>query len=408
MKRVLVLGAGFAGLWSAVGAQRKLRELGADQAVRVTLVNREPFHNIRVRNYEADLSDVCVPLNRVLEPIGVETIVGEVTEIHTPNHAVTVRTGGAGVDQLNYDRLVIALGSEVAKPPIPGLDAFGFDVDTFRAAKKLEDHLMALPSKTSVGRSTVVVVGAGATGIEVATELPARLAAIFPEGEPCKVIVVDRSANVAPDMGEEARQVIDRALTQLGIRKISGATVAAIEEDKVSLSTGAVIPASTVIWCAGMRASPLARTLGVTCDMLGRIAVDEFMRALDLTDVFAAGDIANAKINAEHGSVMSCQHGRPMGRFAGHNAVADLLDLPMLPLRIDVYSTCVDLGPAGAVYTRGINRKLLASGAAAKETKNTINKVRIYPPRTGRAADILAAAAPIVQAVPAVGALTPA
>ena len=81
MKRVLVLGAGFAGLWSAVGAQRKLREVGADQAVRVTMVNREPFHNIRVRNYEADLSDVCVPLNRVLEPIGVETIVGEVTEI---------------------------------------------------------------------------------------------------------------------------------------------------------------------------------------------------------------------------------------------------------------------------------------------------------------------------------------
>ncbi|MBX9824855.1 MAG: FAD-dependent oxidoreductase [Xanthobacteraceae bacterium] len=407
MKRILVLGAGFAGLWSAVGAQKKLRELGVGQAVQVTMVNREPFHNIRVRNYEADLSDVCVPLNRVLEPIGVETIVGEVTEIDPSDHAVTVRTG-AGVDRLNYDRLVIALGSEVAKPPVPGLDAFGFDVDTFRAAKKLEDHLMALPSKTSAGRSTVVVVGAGATGIEVAAELPARLAAIFPEGEPCKVILIDRSPDVAPDMGEEARQVIDRALTQLGIQKMAGATVKTIEEDKVRLSNGAVIPTSTVIWCAGMRASPLAGMLGVKCDMLGRLSVDEFMRASDLTDVFAAGDIANAKINAEHGSVMSCQHGRPMGRFAGHNVVADLLQLPMLPLRIDVYSTCVDLGPAGAVYTRGIIRKLLASGAAAKETKNTINRIRIYPPRTGRAADILAAAAPIVQPVPAVGALTPA
>ncbi|MBX9829781.1 MAG: FAD-dependent oxidoreductase [Xanthobacteraceae bacterium] len=144
-------------------------------------------------------------MNRVLEPVGVETIVGEVTEISPSNHAVTVRTG-AGVDHLNYDRLVIALGSEVAKPSIPGLDAFGFDVDTFRAAKKLEDHLPALPSKTDVGRSSVVMVGAGATGIEVATELPARLAAIFPEGEPCKVIVVDRSPDVAPDMGEEARR----------------------------------------------------------------------------------------------------------------------------------------------------------------------------------------------------------
>src|SRR5262245_19602838 len=218
MKRILVLGAGFAGLWSAVGAQKKLRELGADQDVQVTMVNRESFHNIRVRNYEADLSDGCVPLNRVLDPIGVETIVGEVTAIDTPNHAVTVRTP-AGVDRLNYDRLVIALGSEVAKPPVPGLDAFGFDVDTFSAAKKLEDHLLALPSMTGVGRSSVVVVGAGATVIEVATELPARLAAIFPEGEPCQVFLVDRSPDVAPDMGEDARQVIDHALTQLGIRK---------------------------------------------------------------------------------------------------------------------------------------------------------------------------------------------
>jgi NADH:ubiquinone reductase (H+-translocating) len=407
MKRIVVLGAGFAGLWSAVGAQRTLRELGDGQAVQVTMVNREPFHNIRVRNYEADLSDVCVPLSHVLDPIGVETIVGEVTGISTSNRAVTVRTG-AGVDHLNYDRLVIALGSEVAKPSIPGLDAFGFDVDTFRAAKKLEDHLMALPSKTSVGRSSVVVVGAGATGIEVATELPARLAAIFPEGEPYKVILVDRSPEIAPDMGEEARQVIERALTELGVHKITGATIETIEEDKVRVSNGSVIPTSTVIWCAGMRASPLAGTLGAKCDVLGRLAVDEFMRASDLTDVFAAGDIANAKINAEHGSVMSCQHGRPMGRFAGYNVVADLLKLPMLPLRIDVYSTCVDLGPAGAVYTRGINRKLVASGAAAKETKNTINRVRIYPPRTGRAADILAAATPIVQQAPVVDALAPA
>jgi NADH dehydrogenase len=407
MKRILVLGAGFAGLWSAVGAQKKLRELGADRDIQVTMVNREPFHNIRVRNYEADLSDVCVPLNRVLEPIGVETIVGEVAEIGTSGHAVTIRTG-AGIEHLNYDRLVIALGSEVAKPSIPGLDAFGFDVDTFRAARKLEDHLMALPARTGAGRSSVVVVGAGATGIEVATELPARLAAIFPDGEPCKVFVVDRSADVAPDMGEEARQVIDRALTQLGIHKITGVTIKAIEEDKVYLSNGAVIPASTVIWCAGMRASPLARTLGVKCDTLGRLGVDEFMRASDLEDVFAAGDIANARISKEHGSIMSCQHGRPMGRFAGHNVVADFLKLPMLPLHIDAYITCVDLGPAGAVHTRGIDRKLLASGAAAKETKNTINKVRIYPPRTGRAADILAAAAPIVQALPAVDAPAPA
>jgi NADH dehydrogenase len=89
-----------------------------------------------------------------------------------------------------------------------------------------------------------------------------------------------------------------------------------------------------------------------------------------------------------------------MGRFAGNNVVADLLGQPMLPLQIDWYVTVLDLGAWGALQTIGWDRQLYSSGAAAKVTKQLINRQRIYPPRNGVRADILAAAAPTVQQPP--------
>jgi NADH dehydrogenase len=105
----------------------------------------------------------------------------------------------------------------------------------------------------------------------------------------------------------------------------------------------------------------------------------------------------------QHLSVMSCQHGRPMGRYAGYNVVSDLLGEPMLALRIPWYVTVLDLGPAGALYTEGWDRQVAAHGAQAKATKRVINTERIYPPLDGDRAKILAAAAPELQARPALG-----
>ena len=116
--------------------------------------------------------------------------------------------------------------------------------------------------------------------------------------------------------------------------------------------------------------------------------------------MYAAGDIATAMLTDEHTSVMSCQHARPMGRFACHNAVSDLLDEKQLALRIPDYSTCLDLGPEGAVQTQGWDRLVFETGAKAKQTKKIINCVRIYPPASGDRREIFAAAAPVVQAAP--------
>ena len=95
-----------------------------------------------------------------------------------------------------------------------------------------------------------------------------------------------------------------------------------------------------------------------------------------------------------------------MGRFAGYNVVCDLLGEPTLPLAIDWYTTIVDLGPWGAVYTEGWDRRVVAQRAAAKRTKETINRQRIYPPLSRDRREILAAAAPAVRR-PAYTALRP-
>jgi NADH dehydrogenase len=388
VSEVVVLGSGFAGLWAALGAARRLDELGVDD-VGITMLSSQPYHDIRVRNYEADLTPCRIPLGEVLDPAGVRHITADVTAIDPASRTVT-----SSVGTHTYDRLVLALGSQVVKPDIPGLHEFGFDVDTYDGATRLQRHLAALPSS-----STVVIVGAGLTGIETACELPARLTAVFPDTAP-QVILVDRNPHVGSDMGASARPVIEAALDTLGVQTRLGVGVTAVDANAVTLSTGEVLPASTVVWCAGMRANPLTADLGVPRDRLGRLPVDDYLRVIGVADVFAAGDVASARMDDAHLSVMSCQHGRPMGRFAGYNVISDLLDEPMLSLRIPWYVTVLDLGPTGAVYTEGWDRQVVASGAEAKATKVTINGQRIYPPLNGDREAILAAAAPTLQGRP--------
>ncbi len=402
MTGVIVVGSGFAGLWAALGAARRLDELGVPAgAVDITVLSAKPFHDIRVRNYEEDLSACRIPLGGLLDPVGVAHVATEVTTIDTDARTVSTASGTA----YGYDRLVLAAGSRVVKPAVPGLREFGFDVDTYDGAVRLQHHLERLAD--APGRplppaaATVVVVGAGLTGIEAASELPTRLRALFTRnGVVPRVVLVDHNPLVGSDMGAAARPVIEQALSDNGVETRTGVSVADVSEDGVSLSSGERLAAATVVWCAGMRASTLTEQIPVARDRLGRVPVDDHLRVIGVPSMFAAGDVAVARMDDDHLSVMSCQHGRPMGRYAGYNVISDLLGEPLLTLRIPWYVTVLDLGPAGAVYTEGWDRTVVARGARAKVTKQTINTRRIYPPLTRDRADLLAAAAPELQARP--------
>lgn len=129
-----------------------------------------------------------------------------------------------------------------------------------------------------------------------------------------------------------------------------------------------------------MAASPLTAQVPGERDRLGRLSVDEHLRVIGVADVYAAGDTALAPAEDGHTTTQSCQHALPMGQFAGHNVAADLLGSALLPFTPDPYTTCLDLGAAGAVFTEGWDRKIALTGPEAKALKRNINAVWIYPP----------------------------
>jgi NADH:ubiquinone reductase (H+-translocating) len=378
---VLVLGGGFAGVWAAAGAMRVRREArAANSEVRVTLVDGGDDMVIRPRLYEAAPEQMRVPLDRVLGPIGVRRIAATVTGIDTTAHLVTAVDRAGAPLTVSYDRLVLATGSRAIRPRIAGAEHL-FEVDTLPHAAVLDAHLHRLPGlPPAAGRYTAVVIGAGFTGLELATELVGRLRAIA--GPPAKphVILIERADVVGPELGEGPRPLIADALTQLGVELRLGVTADRVTQHGVRLSDGSQIAACTTVWTAGMNASRLTSCIPGERDRLGRLQVDEYLRVVGVPDVYAAGDTAAPLAEENHPVMQSCQHAVPQGKFAGHNVAAELLGLPMARFEPDPYVTCLDLGGAGAVLTSGWDRTVVQTGPEAKELKRNINAVWIYPP----------------------------
>jgi NADH dehydrogenase len=403
MQRIIVIGSGFAGLWAAVGAAR-LRALHPAADLEILMLSRVAYHGIRVRYYEADLAATTVPLERLLPSIDVAFRIGEVTGIDPVARIVRFTADRGGAEALGFDRLVLAAGSAVVRPLVPGGGPV-FDVDSFEAAQHLDRHLGRIAAATPAdggddGRFTALVIGGGFTGIEVAAELIGRLAALaVPAGGRARVFLVDHGT-IAGSLGPAPQPVITAALAELGVECRPATGVDRIEAAAVTLSSGERIACRTVVAAAGMRASRLGRSLSADLDRLGRIAVDRQLRVIGHPACFAAGDVARTLVDDRHLSVMSCQHARPQGRIAGYNVAADLLGLPLLDYRQEAYVTVLDVGAWGAVYMQGWDRRVVAEGPAAKATKQEINHRRIYPPADGGAEALLAAAAPIIQAVP--------
>lgn len=130
-----------------------------------------------------------------------------------------------------------------------------------------------------------------------------------------------------------------------------------------------------------MRAAPLTAPITGERDNFGRLIVDRNLRVTGVAGVFATGDAAKAACDDEGNfALMSCQHATRMGAFAGNNAAAELLGVPTTPYHQKPYVTCLDLGAAGAIFTRGWERAVELVGLEAKKLKTEINTGWIYPP----------------------------
>lgn len=395
-QQILVIGAGFGGMWAALSATR-LFDIHGHGDVEVTVLAPQAELRVRPRFYEPNAHQLATPLGELFDSVGVNFIKGAAERINVAQKQVGYLDASGTHQVCRYDKLVLATGSRLAAPNMPGVAQYAFDVDQIEQAVRLENHLKSLAAlPDSVGRNTVVVAGGGFTGIETATEMPARLRTLLGDDADIEVIIVDRGAKVGASMGAEISQSIAHACEQLGVKWRLKSSVVAVDENGVTLDDGQRIAAKTVIWTTGVRASSLTEQIPAERDALGRLHVDAHLQVIGQPDIFATGDVAYAATDdlGNH-ALMTCQHAIVLGRHAGNNVAAQMLGVAATPYRQPKYVTCLDLGAWGAVYTEGWDRQVKLTGQEGKSLKTQINTVWIYPPAANREA-AWAAADPLI------------
>ncbi|MBB5502225.1 NAD(P)/FAD-dependent oxidoreductase [Paraburkholderia sp. MM5384-R2] len=385
-QKILIVGAGFAGVWGALGAARVLDGAGVRNSdVEITLISPKPELQIRPRLYESEPQQMAAPLRPLLDAVGVNFLEGSVEQISVHDKTVSVVSANGSTRSFAYDRLLLTSGSRLNRPPVPGLTEYAFSVDRIEDAVALDNHFAELTKlPDSPARNTVAVVGCGFTGIEVATELPKRMRGLFGADAAVRVVVIGSQGDIGPDLGPNPRPYVSEAFESLGVEAMLGSGVVSVDADGVRTASGTHIEAMTVIWAGGMRASSLAAQVSSRIDPLGRVEVTPDLRVAEAPDVFVAGDVARARCDDEHYALMSCQHAIVMGQFGGHNVAADLIGVPTLEYRQPFYATCLDLGEWGAVYSEAWDRQIKLTHAEGKTRKQMINTQWIYPPAPNR------------------------
>ncbi len=398
-KQILIVGSGFAGMWAAVSAARLADVTGRDD-LQISVLAPRPELRIRPRFYEEQVAGFAAPLSELFTELNIHFIAGSAERIDAKQKSVWYRDSQGNVTQAAYDRLIVATGSQTRRPAIAGLAEFAFDIDQLESAQIFENHLDSLALRPSTPeRNTLVVCGGGFTGIELATELPARLRARFGENTQTKIIVVERGAVIGGRYSEELRNTIEEASNELGVEWRLNSEIKAIDATGVTLKNGERIAAATVVWTAGVEAHPLSQQIAGERDGQGRLIVNESLQVPAHPEVYATGDMAHARTDdLGNTALMTCQHAIQLGKFAGHNAAASLLDVAPYPYRQVNYVTCLDLGGWGAVYSEGWDQKVKCVRDEAKKIKIAITNELIYPPAADRAM-AFAAADPLAKFV---------
>lgn len=385
-KQLLIVGSGFAGMWAAVSAAR-VAELSGSDDLQIAVLAPAAELRVRPRFYEENVAGLRAPLSDLYAELDVEFIAGHAERIDTTEKTVWYRAQDGGTSLRNYDRVILATGSQIRRPAINGLAEYAFDIDQMESAQIFEKHLDELVNQpASLARNTVVVCGGGFTGIELATELPARLRARLGDDTQTRVIVVERGDKIGGRFSEALSQVIAEASIGLGVEWRLNSEVESIDATGVTLKGGEHIESSTVVWTAGVEAHPLTQQIRAERDAQGRLRVNDLLQIPALPDVYATGDTAHAKTDElGNTALMTCQHAIQLGKFAGHNAAASLLNATPHPYRQVNYVTCLDLGGWGAVYTEGWEQAVKSVREEAKKIKIAITNELIYPPAANRA-----------------------
>jgi NADH:ubiquinone reductase (H+-translocating) len=297
--RVLILGGGFGG----VGAARELK----DAAVDVTVVDRHDYHTFQPLLYQVatDLLETTAcghPLRDLFHDQPNATVhEATVTSVDLDNREVSF----AEMPPLGYDYLVVALGAGVNFFGVDGAAEHALPMYTLPDAVRLRDRVLERwteadrdPSLIDDGVLNVVVVGGGPTGIETAGALAELYRSNFAEDYPsipqdkARIILVEAGPALLSMFAPSIRSYTKKALEKRGVEVMLGEVVSSIEPTRVTLKSGTVLDAHTLVWGAGLQASPLGAGLGVGLERGNRVPTEPDLSLTGRPEVFVVGDIA--------------------------------------------------------------------------------------------------------------------
>ncbi|MEX2504987.1 MAG: NAD(P)/FAD-dependent oxidoreductase [Egicoccus sp.] len=304
-EHVVVIGGGFGGLRLA----RALSTRAARRSsVRVTLVDRHNHHTFQPLLYQVATAglqpqDIGISLRAVLRRRGVDLRMGEVVDVDPFRRTVHLADGG----WLAYDRLVLAVGAIADDFGVPGVAEHAYGLKTLADATTLRNAVLRRFEAASAARATsgpstpgltFLVAGGGPTGVELAGALAELVDLVVRRDHPDLDLSTVRIVLVEPRdrllgtfsvaSGEHAREQLERR----GVEVRLGVGVARAAADHVELTDGEIVATQTLVWAAGVAASPLAAVLGAPLTTGRRVAVDEHLRVVGCGDVYAIGDVA--------------------------------------------------------------------------------------------------------------------
>ena len=361
--RIIVLGAGYAG---AGAAGRLAHHLHPDD-VHITLVNADPdfVERMRLHQVAAGRPPRRHGLAKMFAGTGVHLKIARVSGLDPERRTVAV-VGQDGLERLEYDTLLDALGSTIADHGVPGVREHAFHVAERPAAERLRRRLDTLASG---GR--VLLVGGNLTAIETATQIAqshSRLrVTLATTGEP------------GGWMGAKARAHLVRAFDRLGIDVREHTTITEVGAGSATTADGEVFETDVTVWAAGFATHPLATHSGLAVTEDGRIRVDPKMRSLSHPRIHAVGDSVHAIDDHGRPLPMSCASAGLTQARATSAIITDLTGRKTPRVRLRYVGNCVSLGSRDAVFqtvdAQARSRPWALRGWAATRIKASVLRI---------------------------------
>jgi len=358
-KRIVILGGGFGGVYAAIHLEKLLARV---EAVEILLVSHDNFflftpmlHEIAASDLE--ITNIVNPLRKLLRKV--EVLVGEVKEIDLPNKRVLISRGYRNHSQeIDYDHLVIALGSITNFYDIPGLVDLAVPMKSLRDAIQLRAQILGHLEEANFECNpaerqsllTFIVAGGGFAGVETVAALNDFVRDALPfypnlsEGM-LRVVLVHSGLVILPELGESLGRHTQKLLERRGVEIQLNTRVKSMTENKVFLAYTPPIPCRTLVWTAGTVPSPLISPLPCA-KQRGRIAVNQFLQVPDWSDVWAVGDCAFVPDikNPGKSHPPTAQHAIREGKVVAQNIAAAPLGRPGKPFSFKTIGLLASIG----------------------------------------------------------------